>query len=92
MVFPNNAIRAQFEEFISSMIINRFKNGSLIFWGKVARGDTTPQLVKPSKPGMCHDERFLNLWINDCPFSLYYLSDLPRYGHYQTVCDENKWL
>ena len=39
---------------------------------------------------MCIDERFLNLWIKDCPFSLDYLSDLPRYvgpGHFQTVCD-----
>ena len=39
---------------------------------------------------MCHDERFLNLWTKDCPSSLDYLSDLPRYigsGRYQTVCD-----
>ena len=50
-----------------------------------------PITVEPSKPRVCHHERFLNLWIKDCPFSLDYLSDLPRYvgpGHFQTVCDD----
>ena len=28
---------------------------------------------------MCHDKRFLNLWIKDCPFSLDYITDLPQY-------------
>ncbi len=45
----------------------------------------------PTKPRMCHDERFLNLGIRDLPFTLDYLSDLPRYvgrGHFQTVCDD----
>lgn len=40
---------------------------------------------------MCHDERFLNLWVKDLPFTHDYLSDLPRYvgqGHYQSVCDD----
>ena len=50
-----------------------------------------PITVEPTKSRMCHDERFLNLWIKDCPFSLDYLSDLPRYvgpGHFPTVCDD----
>ena len=95
MEFPNNTICSQFEDFISSTIIDRFKNGSLIFWGKVGEVQP-PHLVMPitvefTKPLMCHDKRFLNLWIKDCPFSLDYLSDLPRYvgpGHLQTVCDD----
>ena len=40
---------------------------------------------------MCHDERFLNLWIKDCPFILNYITDLPRYvdqEHYQTTFDD----
>ena len=40
---------------------------------------------------MCHDERFLNLWIKDCPFSLDYFTDLPRYvfkGRFQATFDE----
>ena len=93
--FPNNPICSQCEGFISSTIIDRFKTGSLIFWGKVGEVQpphlVMPITVEPTKPRMCHDERFLNLWIKDCPFSLDYLSDLPRYvgpGHFQTVCDD----
>ena len=40
---------------------------------------------------MCHDERFLNLWIKDCPFTLDYITDLPCYvdqDHYQTTFDD----
>ena len=47
-----------------------------------------PITVEPSKPCMCHDERFLNLWIKDCPFRLDYVTDLPRYvfqGHFQAT-------
>lgn len=37
---------------------------------------------------MCHDERFLNLWFKDCPFTLDYITDLPRYvglNHFQST-------
>lgn len=27
-----------------------------------------PLIVEPSKPRLCHDERFNNLWIKDLPF------------------------
>ena len=40
---------------------------------------------------LCHDERFLNLWLRDLPFKLDHLSDLPRNvlpGHFQTTFDE----
>ena len=50
-----------------------------------------PITVEPSKPKMCHDERFLNLWIKDLPLSLDYISNLPRYvfhGHFQSVFDD----
>lgn len=50
-----------------------------------------PVTVKLSKPRLCHDERFLNLWIRDPPFKLDHLSDLPRYvlpGHFQTTVDD----
>lgn len=96
MEFPNNPIYSQFEDFIST-IIDRFKNGSLIIWGKVGEVQpphlVMPITAEPTKPRMCHDERFFffNLWIKDCPFSLDYLSDPPRYvgsGHFQTVCDD----
>ena len=35
MEFTNNPVCTQFEDFISTPIIDRFKNGSLVFWGKV---------------------------------------------------------
>jgi hypothetical protein len=50
-----------------------------------------PLTVEPTKPCLCHDERFLNLWIRDLPFKLDYISDLPGYvlpGHFQTVFDD----
>lgn len=37
-----------------------------------------PLTVEPTKSRLCHDERFLNLWINHCPFSLDTLRDVPR--------------
>lgn len=49
-----------------------------------------PITVEPTKPRMCHDERFLNLWIKDLPLSLDYISGLPRYvfkSHFQTAFD-----
>jgi hypothetical protein len=50
-----------------------------------------PLTIEPNKPRLCHDARFLNLWIVDHPFQLDRLSDLPRYVHrdsYQTILDD----
>lgn len=50
-----------------------------------------PMTNELSKPGMCHDEHLLNLWVKDCLFLVDYLSDPPRYvsyGHLQNVYDE----
>ena len=35
-----------------------------------------PLTVEPSKPRLCLDARFLNLWMRDAPFSLDKLSDV----------------
>lgn len=46
--------------------------------------------VEPSKPRMCHDERFLNLWIKEVHSKLDYIRDLLRYVgkfHFQTTLD-----
>lgn len=94
-LFPNNRSCQAFSEFISNTILERVVNGSLSVWGKV--GEVSPPhlvmpiTVEPSKPRMCHDERFLNLWIKDLPFSLDLITDLPRYvhkGNFQTTCDD----
>jgi hypothetical protein len=34
--------------------------------------------MEPSKPRLCHDERFLNLWIKDLLFHLETLKDIHR--------------
>ena len=59
--------------------------GVLDVWGRV--GEVTPPhlvlplTVEPSKPRLCHDERYLNLWIRDLPFRLDHLPDFPRSRH-----------
>ncbi len=50
-----------------------------------------PMTVEPSKPRLCHDERFLNLWMKTPKISLDPITDLPRYvekGHYQSKLDD----
>ena len=50
-----------------------------------------PLTVEPSKPRLCNDNRFLNLWIKDMPFHLDVLLELPRYvspSSFQSVCDD----
>ena len=50
-----------------------------------------PLTVEPSKPRLCNDNRFLNLWIADRPFPLDHLQQLPLYvvkDAYQTLCDD----
>ena len=99
MRLDNAKICEQFRDFITDTIVNWLDTGVLAVWGRVGEG-TSPHLVlpltvEPSKPRLCHDERFLNLWIKDLPFKLDHLMDLPRYvvpGHFQTSFDDKKWL
>ena len=47
--------------------------------------------MEPTKPRLCHDARFLNLWMQDKPFKLDRVSDLSRYvsrDSYQSVLDD----
>ena len=71
------------------------KNGSLSVWGRIGEVEpphlVMPLTVEPSKPRLCQDERFLNLWIRDLPLKLDYISGLPRYVakfHFQTTMDD----
>ena len=95
IVFPNARNCQDHEGFISNCIIERVRNGSLLVVGKVGFVDpphlVMPITIEPTKPRMCHDERFLNLWIKDCPFTLDYITDLPRYvglNHFQSTIDD----
>lgn len=50
-----------------------------------------PLTVEPTKPRLCHDERFLNLWVKDLPFHLETLRDIPRLvgqNSLMVTCDE----
>ena len=95
MMFSNSSSCRRFHDFITRTILDRVANGSLLVWGEVGKVDpphlVMPITIEPSKPRMCHDERFLNLWIKDCPFTLDYIIDLPRYvcpSHFQTTFDD----
>ena len=75
-------------------LLDKVANGSFLIWGKVGEVDppqlVTPITIEPTKPRMCHDERFLNLWIKDYPIPLDYIADLSRcvfYGLFQTTFD-----
>ncbi|KAK3729725.1 hypothetical protein QZH41_002048 [Actinostola sp. cb2023] len=95
--FPNSKSCTGFEDFISTTLSQRLRNGSMSLWGKVGSVEpphlVMPITIEPTKPRMCHDERFLNLWIKDCPLALDYISNLPRYvgaGSFQTTMDEKR--
>ena len=93
--FVNSPVCRHFDSFITTTIIEWVSTGVLAVWGAVGTVPpphlVLPLTVEPSKPRLCHDERFLNLWVRDLPFKLDHLSDLPRYvlpGHYQTTFDD----
>ena len=95
MVFENSKSCLEFHPFISDTILKWVHTGVLTFVGRVGHCSpphlVLPLTVEPSKPRLCHDERFLNLWIKDLPFKLDHLPDLPRYvlpGNFQTVFDD----
>ena len=69
-IFPNSHSSDAFEEFITNTILERVANGSLVFWMQLTHAPhlVMPITIAPTKPPMCHDERFLNLWIKDLPF------------------------
>ena len=77
--------------------MDRLRTGAISWLGRVGEVEP-PFLVLPStlptlptKPRLCHDARFLNLWMEDKPFTLDTLNDLPRYvakDSYQTVLDD----
>jgi len=82
MYFPNAKVCEQFGDFIARTLEERMRNGSLTVLGKVGECDPPylilPLTVEPTKPRLCHDERFLHLWIVDSPFSLETLKEIPR--------------
>ena len=95
MIFKNAISCKMHTRFIHDTILDRLATGAISIWGSVNEV-IPPHLVMPltveaSKPRLCNDDRFLNLWIKDTPFKLDRLVDLPRYvvpNSFQTVCDD----
>jgi len=93
--FPNHASCKQFADFVSQEIIKRVAMQAVRPWGRVADGNppylVLPLTVEPSKPRLCLDGRFINLWMKDSPFHRDRLVDVPRYVYkdsYITKCDD----
>ena len=94
-IFYNHKSCASFAKFISDTILQRLSTGAISVWGKVGEVDpphlVMPLTVEPKKPRLCNDNRFLNLWMDDRPFSLDRLDQLPlcvSKDAYQTACDD----
>lgn len=75
--------RNKFADFITETLEQRLKRGAVTVLGRVGEVDTPhlilPITIEPSKPRLCIDARFLNLWMKDTPFSLDKLIDVPRF-------------
>ena len=94
-IFVNHLSCKPFTGFISQTILDRLCSGAISLLGKVGEVDppylVMPLTVEPSKPRLCNDDRFLNLWMADRPFVLDTLLDLTRYvfpDSFQTICDD----
>lgn len=71
--------------FVARTLEERITNGSLEIVGHKddMSSDAFPRCIMPltletSKLRLCHDERYLNLFIKDMPFQLDTLTDVPR--------------
>ena len=93
--FKNNASCKPFVSFIQKTLMDRLKTGAISWLGRAGEVEppflVLPLTVEPTKPRLCQDARFLNLWMEDKPFTLDTLIDLPRYvakDSYQTVLED----
>ena len=93
--FLNNVSCKLFVKFIQQTLLDRLETGAVSLLGKVGEVQpphlVLPLTVEPTKPRLCHDARFLNLWMQDKPFKLDHVGDLPRYvsrNSYQSVLDD----
>ena len=72
IVLENSRSCAQFSDFISTTILQWVLAGVLSVWGEIGRVSppylVLPLTVEPSKPRLCHDERYLNLWTEGPSF------------------------
>ena len=93
--FRNNPSCRHFADFVRRTLLDRIYSGAVSVLGHVGQTPlphlVLPLTVKPTKPRLCHDARFLNLWMVDVPFKVDSIIHLPRYvsrESYQTVLDD----
>ena len=93
--FKNNLSCKPLADFVRRTLIDRLQTGAISLVGRVGEVNpphlVLPLTVEPSKPRLCHDARFLNLWMKDMPFQLDTLLNLPQYvgrDTYQTILDD----
>ncbi|CAB3996885.1 Hypothetical predicted protein [Paramuricea clavata] len=93
--FKNNPLCQQFADFVSNTLLQHVQTGAVSLLGRIE--DVAPPYlvlpltIEPTKPRLCHDVRFLNLWMTDIPFKLDSVTHLPQYvpkDTYQTVLDD----
>ena len=94
-IFKNNVSCRQFLPFIRNILLERITTGAISLVGQVGQVQpphlVLPLTMEPPKSRLCHDARFLNLWMQDKPFVLDCLADLPRHvcrDSYQTVLED----
>ena len=94
-IFPNSNSCKDHVDFVRKELYERIQNGSVSVVGKV--GECVPPFivmpltVEPTKPRLCHDDRYINLWTVDKPFHLDNLKHVPRLvekGMFLISCDE----
>ncbi|CAH1803163.1 unnamed protein product [Owenia fusiformis] len=95
MFMPNSPSCKDYSNFISKTLEEKIESGAIRVIGKVVQCQlpkvVMPLIVEQTKPRLCHDERFINLWMKDMPFELETLKDVPRMVGNDSVlfcCDE----
>ncbi|CAB4005805.1 Hypothetical predicted protein, partial [Paramuricea clavata] len=72
--FSNNPSCPPFAEFIRTTLLAQIQTGAISLLGRVSEASPPylilPLTVEPMKPRLCHDARFLNLWMTDAAFKL----------------------
>ena len=93
--FKNDPSCRPLAKFVHKTLLDGIRSGAISLLGRVGHVRpphlVIPLTVEPTKPRLCRDVRFLNLWMADAPFKLDSLSYLPRYvgrQSYQTILDD----
>ena len=94
MVLPNSPNCREHKGFVSTTLEEWITCRAVRVLGKVRELDplcvVMPLTMEPTKPRLCHDKCYLNLWVKDLPFTLDTLREVPCVvgrGEYMTLVD-----